>query len=191
MTILAFISEICSVNQICIENKQLWQTLVCRRTKSLRKVFARPWENPATGPPIFACHNTDLRFITAEKDLIKNVMPALRSEEILMFYKGDSRGYKEVLKGIERKTLVHGERTLFTEFRLKKGSNLPNHSHPHEQTGYLVSGKMRLTIGEETYDVHPGDSWCIPGEASHRAQIIEDSIAIEVFSPVREDYLPE
>jgi quercetin dioxygenase-like cupin family protein len=132
-----------------------------------------------------------LRFITAEKDLIKNAMPASRSEEILMFYKGNSRGYKEVLKGIDRKTLVYGERTLFTEFRLKKGSNLPGHSHPHEQTGYLVSGKMRLTIRDETYDVDPGDGWCIPGGTAHSAQILKDSVAIEVFSPVREDYLPE
>jgi quercetin dioxygenase-like cupin family protein len=178
-------------HQICIENKQLWQTLVCRGTKSLRKGLCKTLRGAGNGTPNFCLPQYGFAIYYCGKKVIKNAMPGLRNEEILMFYKGDSRGYKEVLKGIERKTLVHGERTLFTEFRLKKGSNLPSHSHPHEQTGYLVSGKMRLTIGEETYDVHPGDSWCIPGEASHRAQIIEDSIAIEVFSPVREDYLPE
>jgi len=85
---------------------------------------------------------------------------------------------------------VYGEKTLFTEFRLKKESDLPSHSHPHEQTGYLVSGKIRLTVGDETLDAEPGDSWCIPGGVEHGAEILEDSIAIEVFSPVREDYLP-
>ncbi len=108
-----------------------------------------------------------------------------------MFCKKDDAGYKKVLEGVELKTLVFGEKTLFTEFRLEKGNKLPRHSHPHEQTGYLVSGGIRLTIGDETYDVEPGDSWCIPGEIEHGAEILLDSVAIEIFSPVREDYLPQ
>jgi quercetin dioxygenase-like cupin family protein len=108
-----------------------------------------------------------------------------------MFYKSNPRGYKEVLDGIQLKTLVHGEKTLFAEFKLKKGSKLPRHAHPHEQTGYLVSGCMRLHVGEDTFDAHPGDSWCIGSNVEHGADIIEDSIAIEVFSPLREDYLPD
>ncbi|CAN2039727.1 hypothetical protein GMMP15_1390001 [Candidatus Magnetomoraceae bacterium gMMP-15] len=77
------------------------------------------------------------------------------------------------------------------EFLLKKGSNLPIHSHPHEQTGYLVSGHICLSIGSKEYDVVPGDSWCILSNVEHSAEILEDSVAIEVFSPVREDYLPK
>lgn len=107
-----------------------------------------------------------------------------------MFYKADADGYKEVLPGIRLKTLVHGEKTLFAEFRMEAGSKLPMHSHPHEQTGFLVTGRVRLTIGENTHDVSPGDSWCIPGNTEHSAEILEQSHAIEVFSPVREDYLP-
>jgi quercetin dioxygenase-like cupin family protein len=107
-----------------------------------------------------------------------------------MFCRKDNSGYKKVLDGIRLKTLVYGEKTLLTEFRLEKGSMLPSHSHPHEQTGYLVSGRMRLTIGGETIDAAPGDSWCIPGHVLHHAEILEDSVAVEVFSPVREDYLP-
>jgi unsaturated pyranuronate lyase len=107
-----------------------------------------------------------------------------------MFYKSDDSGFKEVLDGIRLKTLVYGDKTLFSEFRLAKGRDLPRHSHPHEQTGYLVSGRIRLSIGDETFEVTPGDSWCIPGDVEHGAETIEDSVAIEVFSPVREDYLP-
>lgn len=107
-----------------------------------------------------------------------------------MFSRKDDSGYKEVLAGISLKTLVWGDRTLFSEFILRKGSTLPSHSHPHEQTGYLVSGLINLTIGNETYEASPGDSWCIPGDVPHHADILEDSVAIEVFSPVREDYLP-
>ena len=108
-----------------------------------------------------------------------------------MFYKSKSDGYKQALEGIKVKTLVYGERTLFVEFRLEKGSKLPRHRHPHEQTGYLVGGRMRLSIGELTFEVEPGDSCCVPSDIEHGGEIIEDSIAIEVFSPVREDYLPE
>ena len=107
-----------------------------------------------------------------------------------MFQKSSRNGYSPALPGIELKTLVHGEKTLMVEFVLEKACQLPKHSHLHEQTGYLVTGNIQLTIGSEEYDVMPGDSWCIPGGVEHGAEIIEDSVAIEVFSPVREDYLP-
>jgi quercetin dioxygenase-like cupin family protein len=107
-----------------------------------------------------------------------------------MFEKRSATEYQAALEGIESKTLVHGEKTLMTEFRLRKGSVLPRHSHPHEQTGYLVSGRIRLFIGAEEYDAVVGDSWCIPGGVEHGADILEDSVAIEVFSPIRDDYLP-
>jgi quercetin dioxygenase-like cupin family protein len=94
------------------------------------------------------------------------------------------------LDGIERKTLVHGENTLMTEFLLRKGAVLPRHAHPHEQTGYLVKGRIRLFIGTEDYEAQVGDSWCIPGGVEHGADTLEDSVAIEVFSPVRDDYVP-
>jgi unsaturated pyranuronate lyase len=108
-----------------------------------------------------------------------------------MFRKHKENGYIPAIAGIEMKTLVHGDKTLMTEFLLKKDSLLPRHSHPHEQTGYLVKGRIRLYIEEESFEVTPGDSWCIPGNVEHQAEILEDSVAIEVFSPVREDYLPK
>jgi quercetin dioxygenase-like cupin family protein len=106
------------------------------------------------------------------------------------FQKASEKKYTPMLAGIARKTLVSGEHTLLTEFTLAQGADLPSHSHPQEQTGYLVSGRMMLTIGETEYDVRPGDAWVVPGGMPHGARVIKDSIAVEVFSPVREDYLP-
>jgi quercetin dioxygenase-like cupin family protein len=106
-----------------------------------------------------------------------------------MFYKSNSDGYKQVLTGIKLKTLVYGDKTLFTEFRLEKGCLLPPHAHPQEQTGYLIAGRIRLFIGDDVFEVEPGDSWCVLSNVEHRAEILADSVAIEVFSPVREDYL--
>lgn len=108
-----------------------------------------------------------------------------------MFYKRCTDGYKKPIDGIEQKTLVYGEKSLLTEFRMKAKSQLPIHRHPYEQTGYLISGRMRLTIGTERFEVEAGDSWCVPLNVEHGAEIVEDALAVEVFSPVREDYLPD
>jgi quercetin dioxygenase-like cupin family protein len=77
-----------------------------------------------------------------------------------------------------------------TEFVLRHGAVLSRHAHPQEQTGYLVRGRIRLSIGTEEYEAQAGDSWCIPGGVEHGADILENSVALEVFSPVRDDYLP-
>jgi quercetin dioxygenase-like cupin family protein len=105
-------------------------------------------------------------------------------------FKATREGYVKVVEGIERKTLVYGKSTLLTEFRLGKGKTLPFHKHPYEQTGYLVSGHLVLIIDGQKHDMTPGCSWSILGGVEHGAEILEDSVAAEVFSPVREDYLP-
>jgi quercetin dioxygenase-like cupin family protein len=88
------------------------------------------------------------------------------------------------------KTLVHGEQTLLGEFRLDAGAEVPAHHHPYEQTGYLVSGRLRFTVAGDRFDAVPGSSWSIPEDVEHAAEVLEDSVVIEVFAPVREEYLP-
>jgi len=107
-----------------------------------------------------------------------------------MFCKNDSGEYRELLDGVELQTLAYGGKTLMGRFRLRRGAKIPPHSHPHEQTGLLVSGKLLFTIEKEEIEATAGDSWCIPGGSEHAVVVLEDSQAIEVFSPVREDYLP-
>ena len=108
-----------------------------------------------------------------------------------MFTRYQSEGFLTPIDGIEMKTLVYGENSLLTRFHLKKGSLLPAHAHPQEQTGVMVSGKIKLFIDGEAFIAGPGDAWSIKGGCEHRAEILEDSVAIEVFSPLREDYLPK
>ena len=107
-----------------------------------------------------------------------------------MFSKHSTNGYTEILSGIRIKTLCYGQSTLMAEFLLEKGALLPEHAHTNEQTGYLISGRIRLFMNDIPRDLAPGDSWNIAENVGHRAEILEDSVAIEVFSPVREDYLP-
>lgn len=106
------------------------------------------------------------------------------------FSKASSEGYISAAPGICRKTLVVGQNELLCEFRLDKGCPLPRHNHPEEQAGYLVSGHIVLHFDGIAHDVLPGDSWCIPGGMEHQAEVLVDSVAIEVFAPVRQDYLP-
>jgi quercetin dioxygenase-like cupin family protein len=100
----------------------------------------------------------------------------------------DPAGYVGALPGITRKTLVEGDRTQLAEFKLAKNAVIPTHQHPQEQTGYLVSGHIILNIDGVDHEMRPGDAWTIPGDVEHRATIIDDSVAIEVFSPGRSDY---
>lgn len=106
-----------------------------------------------------------------------------------MFYKKDSTGYKTLLDGIHFKTLVYGSSTSLHEFKLDKGSTIPMHSHPNEQTGYLVSGKMNFILKDKTIPVKSGDSWNIAGGEEHGVDVINDCVVIEIFSPVRGEYL--
>lgn len=107
-----------------------------------------------------------------------------------MFCKKDAGNYRKLLEGVYLKTLVHGENTLMGEFRFDRGAKIPSHAHPHEQTGMLLSGKLRFQVGGETIDAEAGDTWNIAGGLPHAAEALEDSVVVEVFTPVREDYLP-
>ena len=106
-----------------------------------------------------------------------------------MFRKKDTGESRQLLEGVDLTTLVHGEKTLMGQFKIAKGSIIPTHSHPHEQTGFMIFGKLRFNVDGEVTDVETGDSWCLPGNIKHSAEALEDSVIIEVFSPVREDYL--
>ena len=106
-----------------------------------------------------------------------------------MFTKKNDDGYRQLAEGVEMKTLVHGDKTSMCEFRLAKGAEVPTHAHPHEQTGLVVSGTLRFDVDGEVFDAHAGDSWNIAGGTPHSATALQDTVVVEVFSPVREEYL--
>ncbi len=106
-----------------------------------------------------------------------------------MILKAGSEDYKPLIEGVALKNLAHGDKTHLTQVKLEKGAVIPEHHHPHEQTGYLLSGKLRFFSGEEEAIALPGDSWSFPGGTRHGAEAMEDTIVLECFSPLREDYL--
>ncbi|MFC2084677.1 cupin domain-containing protein [Bacteroidota bacterium] len=106
-----------------------------------------------------------------------------------MIAKDGSEGYKFVLEGVSLKNLTHGDKTHLTKVMLDKGAIIPEHKHPNEQTGYLLSGKLKFFSGDQDFIVLPGDSWTFLGDTMHGAEALEDTIVLECFSPAREDYL--
>lgn len=107
-----------------------------------------------------------------------------------MFTKKDSVSFKPLLDGITMRPLTWEEKTLLCEFRLVKGYRIPPHIHPYEQTGYLISGKLNFRINNTWNLAETGDSWSIPENVEHEVEILEDSVVLELFSPIRPDYLP-
>ena len=114
--------------------------------------------------------------------------PAQTLTEGAMLTLRDSVRAVEMFPGVVRRTLNAGERTMLCEVELARGSVVPEHTHPHEQIGYLARGRLRFRIGDEVRDIAQGDSWLVPGDVPHEVTALEDSIAIDIFSPPREEY---
>ena len=86
-----------------------------------------------------------------------------------MFRKKGTADKRQLLEGVHLSTLVHGEKTLMGQFSIAKGSAIPPHSHPHEQTGFMVSGMLRFNVADEilkwkpvtagAYQVAPSILW--------------------------------
>jgi quercetin dioxygenase-like cupin family protein len=87
-----------------------------------------------------------------------------------------------------RKT-IHSQNATVARIRLRKGAVVPVHSHPNEQISMLESGAVRFTISGEERVLRAGDVLVIPPDAPHMVEAIEDSLAVDLFSPPREDWI--
>lgn len=82
-----------------------------------------------------------------------------------------------------------GENLMLSYLEMEDGAEVPLHHHPHEQGGILISGRVQLTIGDETRIVEAGSLFLIPPNVPHRAVAVGGPARVlDVFSPVREDY---
>lgn len=94
----------------------------------------------------------------------------------------------EIIPGC-RTRIPYGQNLMLSYLQMDEGAEVPLHSHPHEQGGILLEGRLRLTIGDETRDVQRGALFIIPPNVPHRAVAIGGpATVLDVFSPVREDY---
>ena len=92
------------------------------------------------------------------------------------------------LPGLTRKTLSVGQSMMMCEFTFDTHVEIPIHTHPHEQVGYLAKGHVKMTIDGREYDLRQVDSYCAPSNVPHGALTLEPSIIVDTFCPPREDY---
>jgi quercetin dioxygenase-like cupin family protein len=94
----------------------------------------------------------------------------------------------EAVPGVRRRVLSCGDQVMVVQFTIEAGAAVPAHTHPHEQVGHVVSGRMQFQIGDEVRELGPGDGYSVPGGVTHGATGVTEVIAIDSFFPVREDY---
>ena len=104
------------------------------------------------------------------------------------FYDLERMESKDLVDGVTRQT-AWGERIMLSRVVIESGAEVPLHDHPHEQAGTLLEGLMEMTIGDETRELTPGDSYVIPGGVMHSARAIGGRVVVlDIFSPPREEY---
>lgn len=95
----------------------------------------------------------------------------------------------KMAEGIYRDNLAVGEKLFVARFTVARGAEVPEHKHEHEQVSYVVKGKLLYRLDGEEFTLGQGEARLVPSNAVHGVTALEDSEVIDVFSPVREDYI--
>ena len=99
----------------------------------------------------------------------------------------------EELNPMIGRRLVTGERMMIAHVYLRAGAIVPRHEHDNEQLTYILEGTLRLWLGpdedEEMFDIRAGEVLHIPPNVPHRAEALENTLDVDVFSPPRADWL--
>ncbi len=98
----------------------------------------------------------------------------------------------EAVTGEIDRRLVTGDRSMMAYLNLAKGSVVPQHSHDNEQFTYVLKGALKFWLGEKGEDVrvvNAGEILHIPSNLPHKAEALEDTLDLDVFTPIRQDWL--
>ena len=95
----------------------------------------------------------------------------------------------EKMNDLVTRQVIHGDQMTLARLELKAGAFVPRHSHPNEQISMVAEGSLRFELGEQEVVVRAGEMLRIPGDVPHSALALEDSVAVDLFSPVREDWV--
>jgi quercetin dioxygenase-like cupin family protein len=106
-----------------------------------------------------------------------------------MFVESENIKWEAVAGGVQRKILGYDEKIMMVKVDFKKGGIGALHKHPHSQVTFLAKGVFEVQIGEEKKILKEGDCFYIPPDVIHGAVTLEDGLLIDVFSPMREDFL--
>lgn len=95
---------------------------------------------------------------------------------------------REIFPGYKAK-FIHSENMTFAHWTIEEGASFTEHSHPHEQVLSMLEGKLEIKVGKDTKIIEPGDIVVIPPNMPHKGKALKKVRAIDVFYPVRQDYV--
>jgi quercetin dioxygenase-like cupin family protein len=93
--------------------------------------------------------------------------------------------------GLSRSILAHNANMMLVRHEMEQGWAGARHSHPHDQAVYVISGRLRFSCGAEEFEAGSGESFVVKGGVEHQAWALEPSVVLDVFTPVRDDYLEQ
>jgi quercetin dioxygenase-like cupin family protein len=99
---------------------------------------------------------------------------------------------KERVSDLLQRRLITGERMMLAHVYLDKGCIVPKHAHENEQITYILEGALRFWLGEDGQEevvVRAGEVLLIPANLPHKAEALEDTLDVDIFSPPRQDWL--
>jgi len=103
-------------------------------------------------------------------------------------YRWDELELAKVTEMISRK-IVTGAREMVAQIYLKKGALVPTHAHESEQITYVLQGALKFFVAGEEVTVREGEVLHIPSWVEHQAEALDDTFELDVFSPIRQDWL--
>jgi quercetin dioxygenase-like cupin family protein len=103
-------------------------------------------------------------------------------------HRWDEIALEKVTEMISRK-IVTGSREMLAQIYLKRGAQVPLHAHESEQMTYILQGALRFLIDGEEIIVREGEVLHIPSGTPHQSEALEDTFELDVFSPIREDWV--
>ena len=103
-------------------------------------------------------------------------------------HRWDEIALEKITEMISQK-IVAGEREMLAQIYLKRGALVPMHSHESEQMTYILQGALKVVVGGEAMTVREGEVLHVPSWIPHQAEALEDTFELDVFSPVRQDWL--
>jgi quercetin dioxygenase-like cupin family protein len=95
----------------------------------------------------------------------------------------------EQLNPLMTRQYVTGTKTMLARLVLKKGAHVPLHRHVNEQVSHVVAGALDFLLEEGRVTVRAGEILCIPPDAPHEVIALEDSVALDIFNPPRQDWI--
>jgi quercetin dioxygenase-like cupin family protein len=100
----------------------------------------------------------------------------------------ESLELQRIWEGIHAR-IVHGERLTLGVVELDANGVVPEHAHEHEQLGLCLAGSLVFRVGEESRELGPGETWCIPSNVPHEVHVgPHGAVVIDVFVPARDDW---